>query len=163
VTATHPGTHVGTDLADKLNIVEVTSEFGLRVDTHEWDRLTELLTDPVVVDYTMLHGGEPMTTDPDGVVRTWRKVLENLRATQHLMAGHVTTVTGDTASCVTNLVAFHDFPNDYGDSSWTLGGRYEFELRRTVSGWLISKIVLVPRWASGNRTIMQLAGSKNAL
>ncbi|MEV6873173.1 nuclear transport factor 2 family protein [Amycolatopsis sp. NPDC051128] len=151
----------GRELADRWAITELTAEFGLRVDTHEWDRLVQLLAPTVVIDYSRLHGKDPITTDPAGVVGTWRGVLENLKVTQHLITGQVIELSGDTAKCTANLVAAHHLPNDSGAPDWTLGGRYEFALERAEDRWLITAVVLFPLWATGNRTIMQLAGSRN--
>ncbi|WP_405937249.1 nuclear transport factor 2 family protein [Streptomyces sp. NBC_00726] len=149
-------------IKDKIDIAEVTSEFGLVIDTHDWDRLKTILAAKVVIDYSLLHGKDPVRTDPQGVVDMWAHVLEALKSTQHLIAGHLVTVDGDTAKCVTNLVAEHYLPNESGSPNWTLGGRYAFGLVRTDGTWLISEVVLIPTWSTGNRTIMQLAGSRNS-
>ncbi|MER6843893.1 nuclear transport factor 2 family protein [Streptomyces platensis] len=161
MTAKNAATDAVQSIADKVEITEKTAEFGLRVDTHEWDRLKALLADAVTIDYSLLHGKDPVTTDPDGVVDMWHTVLENLTSTQHLIAGQVITVDGDIATCVANLVASHYLPNESGDPTWTIGGRYEFGLVRTESGWRINAVVLIPKWSTGNRTIMQIAGSRN--
>jgi hypothetical protein len=149
---------VNRSLADRLEILEVTSRMGLLVDAREWDSLQALFTDPVWVDYTSLNGGAPESVAPRDLIAGWRGVLERLEATQHLIAGQTIELDGDTASCAANVQGTHVMPNRSGGSLWTVGGRYDFELTRTPDGWRIKALRLTVRWATGNQQIMQAAG-----
>ncbi len=50
-----------------------------------------------------------------------------------------------------------------GDPLFTLGGRYDFRLRRAGTGhtWRIVGLVATAQWATGNQRIMQLAAEKS--
>src|SRR5919106_3037657 len=85
---------------DRLEILELTSKLGLLVDAREWEALRRLFTDPVEVDYTSLNGGEPQSPSPSDLVDDWRRALEALVSTQHLIAGQVVELEGDRATCV---------------------------------------------------------------
>lgn len=69
---------------------------------------------------------------------------------------------GDEASCATNVQGTHVLPNAGGGPIWTVGGRYDFRLRRTSSGWRIAAMTLTVKWATGNQQIMELAASRGA-
>lgn len=148
-----------TALADRLEIIEVTARMGLLVDAQAWEELSALFTDPVTVDYTSLFGGDPQVTSPGELTGGWGEVLGRLVATQHLIAGQVVTVAGDEAKCSANVQATHLLPSRDGGPLWTVGGRYDFRLRRTGAGWQICGLTLTVQWVSGNRHILQPAAS----
>lgn len=146
-------------LADRLEILELTSSMGLLVDARDWDALERLFTDPVDVDYTSLSGGDPQTMSPAELIGGWRRVLEHLDATQHLIAGQVVAIDGDRASCAANVQGTHVLATATGGPIWTVAGRYDFAITRTHAGWRISALTLTVQWATGNQHIMQLAGT----
>jgi hypothetical protein len=146
-------------LADRFEILELTSDMGLLVDARKWDSLEQLFIDPVNVDYTSLNGGEPQTIAPAELITGWRQVLDHLEATQHLIAGQVIVLDGDHATCAANVQGTHVLTNPSGGPIWTIGGRYDFGLKRTPDGWRIRALTLSVRWATGNQHIMQLAGA----
>jgi hypothetical protein len=139
---------------DRLEILELTSKLGLLVDAREWQALRSLFTDPVEVDYTALNGGEPQSPRPSDLVDGWRRALEPLASTQHLIAGHVIELDGDRATCAANVQATHVLASAIGDPTFTLGGRYDIALRRTQEGWRMCGLTLTVQWASGNRSVM---------
>jgi len=149
-------------LHDRMEIMELTSKLLLSVDAREWAAAEELFTDRVDVDYTSLNGGQPQTVSPAALIGGWRQTLDHLEATQHLQGNHVIAFDRDEASCATNVQATHVLPNATGGPIWTVGGRYDFRLTRTPSGWRIAAMTLTVKWATGNQRIMELAASKGS-
>ncbi len=149
-------------LRDRLKIIELTSKLLLLIDARDWAAAQELFTDPVNVDYTSLNGGAPQSMTPAELIGGWRQTLDHLEATQHLQGNHVIAVDGDEASCATNVQGTHVLPNAAGGPIWTVGGRYDFRLTRTSSGWRIAAMTLTVKWATGNQKIMDLAASKGS-
>lgn len=149
------------ETADRLAIVELTSRMALYVDARDWSELQALFTDPVLVDYTSLNGGEPASLAPAALISGWRQALERLDATQHIVAGQVVELDGDRATCAANVQGTHVRSNHSGGPLWTVGGRYDFTLIRTPSGWRISALTLLVQWATGNRYIMSADGLVN--
>ncbi|HLI00115.1 MAG TPA: nuclear transport factor 2 family protein [Acidimicrobiales bacterium] len=147
-------------VADRLAILELTANLGLLVDAREWAEIEALFTDPVVIDYTSLNGGEPQTLHPAEVVGGWQRMLDHLDATQHLIANQVIELDGDRASCGANVQGTHVLANASGGPLWTVGGRYDYKLARTADGWRITGLTLTVRWATGNQHIMTLAAEK---
>lgn len=147
-------------ISDRFAILDLTARLGLLVDVRDWAALGQLFTNPVTIDYTTLNGGEPQLLDPGDLIDGWRRMLTPLKATQHLIASQVIDIDGDTAHCTANVQATHVLDNASGGSTWTVAGRYDYELARTGvgAGWQISALTLTVEWATGNQHIMTLAG-----
>jgi hypothetical protein len=148
-------------LQDRLDILELTGRLGLMVDARDWAALADLFTDPVEVDYTSLNGGTPQNLKPADLLGGWRQVLDHLDGTQHLIAGQVTSLDGDHATCAATVQGTHVPTNATGGPIWTVGGRYDFGLLRTPPGWRIAALTLTVHWATGNQHIMQIAGARH--
>jgi hypothetical protein len=150
--------------SDWQQIVERTSAMGVLIDARDWPALTELFDERVHVDYTSLNGGEPATVTPAELIAGWRPLAEGLDATQHLIANHKVEVEGETATCSAHVLATHRLATVHGDPLWVVGGRYAFRLRRLPEHgqWRICAVTLTTFWATGNRTIMELAVQNTA-
>ena len=143
---------------ERLEVIETCTRMAHHADRREWDRLVEIFADEVRLDYTSLQGGEPATVAREQLVDGWREALGGLAATQHLITNHLVEVDGERAVCLADFQATHLYPNPHGDPSWTLGGRYRFELRRLGSAWRLAALTMTAVWARGNQQIMSLAG-----
>ncbi len=126
-------------------------------DRREWTELAEVFADEVAVDYTSLRGGEPAKLARAALVDGWRSALGGLAATHHMITNHLVELTSDQAVCSADFQAVHVLPNPHGDPTWTLGGRYRFELRRPSGDWQIAALTMTAVWATGNQQIMALA------
>lgn len=142
---------------ERLEVIEACTRMAHHTDRREWERLVEIFTEEVRLDYTSLQGGEPALVARDQLVDGWREALGGLAATQHLMTNHLVEVDGDRAICTADFQATHVLPNPHGDPTWTLGGHYRFELRRLESAWRIAGVTMTAIWAAGNQQIMALA------
>jgi hypothetical protein len=126
-------------------------------DRREWPELTSVFDDKVLVDYTSLNGGAPVTLTPAEIVAAWAASLGNFDATQHMMTSHLVNVDGDAAVCTANFQTVHRLANPHGSPLWTLGGIYRFELVRTSDGWKIRALKMTVLWADGNKDLMNMA------
>jgi hypothetical protein len=145
---------------DRLAILELIGKLALLLDARDWDAFEDLFTDPVHLDRTSLFQGEPETLTPAELVDGYRKTLGNLDALHHLITGHVINVDGDQATCAANMQGTHVLANTSGDSMWTVGGRHDYELRRTATGWKIAGWTFTIQWATGNMNIVALAAAR---
>jgi hypothetical protein len=139
---------------DRLAVIEVCTRMAWHADQREWEELTSVFADEVVLDYTSLNGGEPATLTPGQIVDAWSGLFSRLDATQHLVSNHLVTVDGDTAVCTAQFQATHLLANRFGSPLWTLGGAYRFDLVRTGDGWRISGLVMTATWADGNKDLL---------
>ncbi len=148
-------------------IVRVLNEFAFGVDTRAWDRLPLVLSDPVRIDYSSVAGGAAATVAVADLIESWKSVIGRLTATQHVVTNHLVDVDrdGQGAVCRANLTAAHVLADETsGEGSlWTLGGRYEFELRIEAGRWLISSITLEALWQTGNSNILREAAQRGGL
>jgi SnoaL-like domain len=85
--------------------------------------------------------------------------MGNLDAIHHLITGHVISLDGDYATCAANMQGVHVFANDSGGPMWTVGGRHDYQLKRTADGWRIAGWTFTIQWATGNMNVINLAAS----
>ncbi|WP_218024352.1 nuclear transport factor 2 family protein [Nocardia lijiangensis] len=149
-------------LTDRQAVMEVCTQMAWHTDEREWDMLKTVFADEVRLDYTSLNGGEPATLSPEQIVEGWSRVLGGFASTQHLLGNPVASVMGDTAVCTAPFQATHRLATEYGDSLWTLGGTYRFDLRRAGDNWRITGVVMCARWGDGNEKLMERASSRQA-
>jgi hypothetical protein len=90
-------------MTDREQIIELTSQLGLRVDARERTALEQLLCDTLYLDYMSLKGGRPQRPAPADVIKGRRSMLHRLRVPQRLIANHVVTVGDDEARAATNV------------------------------------------------------------
>ena len=146
-----------TETEDRLAILELIGRLTLTLDGSDWDALERLFTDPVHLDRTSLFGGDPETFSPAELVDSYRQTLGNLDAVHHLITSHVISVDGDEATCAANMQGTHVLVNASGGPMWTVGGRHDYELKRTADGWRIAGWKFSVQWATGNMNIINLA------
>ena len=155
------------DLADRAAITDTVTRFGWCLDRRDWDGLKALFTDVVRTDYTALWGGEPQEAGVDDLLATdqqgsWRRTLDGLEATQHLITNILVEVDGDTATATANVVGVHRLTNPHGSPLWTVGGTYDIRLTRTAAGWRIRAITQGITWVDGNQQVLFRAAMRAA-
>jgi SnoaL-like domain len=141
-------------LEDSLAVQDIVSRYGRCIDDRDWAGLASILAEEVRLDFTSLWGGEPERLKGTELVARWREMRERLDATQHLITGVLPEIDGEQATAVTNLVAVHRRVNATGDSLWTVGGSYRFDLRRTAGRWVIEGLSLRVAWVDGNQAVI---------
>ena len=146
-----------SELADRAAIIELIGRLVLVLDARDWDALGDLFTDSVYSDRTSLLGGDPVTVSRSDFVTGWQQTLQNLDAVHHMITCHVITLDGDRATCTANMMGTHVYTNHSGGPVWTVGGRHDYRLERTPSGWKISGLTFTIQWATGNMNIVNLA------
>jgi hypothetical protein len=138
-------------LSQRQEIEETVDRLGLYLDGKEWMELEEILE----LDYVSMVGGQVEKLPRSDVVAWWRGQLSPLKATQHIITNlHITIKTDNTADCAANVLAMHVRPNQMGDSLWTVGGRYDFNLIHDGGHWRISAVKLTVLWTTGNPQIL---------
>ena len=146
---------------DRDAIVDTCTRLSWYIDRGEWDKVVPLLSDPVLVDYTSVNGGEPESYHPSDLVVGLAAHLDAMDATQHVQANHLVRVDGESAVCTANVLGFHRLSNPFGSPMRVIGGIYRFELDRTVDRWTIRSWTFDLSWADGNQGIMALAAASS--
>jgi hypothetical protein len=145
-----------TTTEDRLAILELTARLALLLDARDWPALERLFTDPVRWDRSSLFGGGPETQTPAELVGGLRYSLGGLDQTNHLIACQVIAIDGDQATGSANMQGTHVLANPSGDPVWTVGGRHDYEFKRTADGWRIAAVTFTVQWATGNMNILTL-------
>jgi hypothetical protein len=141
---------------DTTKIIETCTRMAWHTDHRDWAALSGVFAEKVLLDYTSLNGGEPISLTPDQIIAAWSGMLGTFDSTQHLITNHLVTVEGDTARCTAAFQATHRRANPHGGPLWTLGGDYRFDLVRTDGNWRISGLVMTATWADGNQHLVAL-------
>lgn len=145
-------------LDDRAGIIDAINEIGLSADMRDWKQVRAQFADEVFADYTSLVGGQPGTVKADELVSGWKAFLPGFTATQHIITNHRVTVSGDEAQSLSQFVANHRLADAAGGELWTLGGYYRHTLRRTRSGWKVTRMTMTWTWQTGNTDLPKLAG-----
>lgn len=140
---------------DRAAIVETTNRAARCLDQLDWAGLADCLLDELTVRYGYVLGDRRLALSAEEFARRWREVTGGLETTHHLLANHCVDVDGDEATCTAYCLIQHYYPEPSGGCTWTLGGHYEFGLRRTEEGWRIGLVVLSRLWATGNRHLLE--------
>ncbi|MGI2903810.1 nuclear transport factor 2 family protein [Tolypothrix sp. VBCCA 56010] len=143
-------------IVDQTEIINLLNRFVLSIDTRDYTTMRACLTNEVNFDYSALFG-TIMPSAADELIEDVRQNHAGFRGLQHLTANHFVIVDGDSATCTANFIAHHFLPNDRGGNSWTLGGRYDYQLTQTETGWKISGCTIHVSWTDGNLQLFDLA------
>lgn len=147
---------------DQAEILNAIGSFAQRADRRDWEGLVGCFTEMVDRDYSSLTGSDPdRLAARKLVVEEWAPVLGSLDATQHLIGLPVVSLNGDSATVTAHFQAQHGLANTDGGDRWTLGGRYDFELRRESGGWRISGVTMTALWSEGNQRVMSRAAESS--
>ena len=142
-------------LGDRLAITDVINSMGTLADLGQYDRLQQLFTDEVTVDYTSLFPGEVQNISSEQLMSQWQSVLPGFDATQHMITNHQITIDSDEAKAIAYVRATHKL----GDEMWVVGGYYVDELVRTDEGWKLKAIQYNALYEKGDRSLIKQAAA----
>ena len=162
----NPNALSDAQLRDRSAITDVVNSMGTLADLGQYDRLQQLFTDEVTVDYTSLFPGEVQNISSEQLMTQWQSTLPGFDATQHMITNHQITVNGDEATAVAYVRATHKLGNEMWvalkDTASHMGGYYVDELVRTDEGWKLKAIQYNALYESGNRSLIEKAAAKVA-
>lgn len=133
------------ELADAREIEGLMVHYFDAVDALDPFRAVEIFTDDIEGDFMT---GHPYV-GRRAIARGLGKILLQYERTSHHITNHRATITGDTATALTYIYAFHRMRGS--DDTWQLWARHVDELVRIDGRWLVSGRVLAaidsePRW-----------------
>jgi hypothetical protein len=138
-------------MSDSSAIINAVNGIAIFSDLRDWNSCRQSFADEVEFDYTALAGGQPATIAADQQMQQWSSFFDStFKNTQHIIGSHVVSISGDTATCVSNFQAHHTYLNE-GRGTWVLSGVYHHDLVRVGNDWKVNKMKMAIAWETGNR------------
>lgn len=133
-------------LADRCDITDLISRYGLMADTKTFQDARTCFTEDVVAEYPA--GG----AEGVGLLAHYGSLaLGSFERTQHVITNVLIDLGDDAADVRANLIASHVHCADNPEEHFDTGCRYRFHVVRTPKGWKISRLHLTEIWTTGSR------------
>lgn len=147
-------------LIGRAEISDVVLRYATAVDSRDWPLYRSIFADPLTVDFSSWSGDPEISLPVSDWVELVRKTLSGFDATQHLSSNHVITLSGDTAICVSYMVARHYLVENGDRLMHSIGGHYTNRFIKTPHGWKICHCTLTVTWEMGDRRLFDIAAER---
>lgn len=149
--ADHPLPPVGTPV--EAQIRTLVSSITLAVDRGAYDLAEQAFAPQVVIDYTSVWGGEPVTTTPAELMISWQGIVPGFDTTWHELGPVTISVDGDSAKAH----AFVDARHWIGEDLWRPVGNYHWDVERIDNTWRVTRMEFEMTQELGDRALAALA------
>jgi hypothetical protein len=129
-------------LQDRFDITDVLCRYSSSVDSFDYAGVRGVLADDVEAQYA---NAEPVSGG-DALAKWIEEATATVVWQHHLLSVYAVDVDGDHATALSYLTSYQVF-KEAPEAATVLVARYHDELRRTPSGWKISKRVFELLWA----------------
>jgi septum formation inhibitor-activating ATPase MinD len=144
------------DNADKIAVIETLYRFAAGIDLRDKDLLASTFADDAVSDFgpaAAKAGFEyPVLTGKTTIVSALSAALIQLDTT-HTVSNPRVSVDGDTAR-LDALVEAQHVPRNDPSRHYLMKNRYDVELVRQATGWVIKRNTVDNVWRSGDPTVL---------
>jgi 3-phenylpropionate/cinnamic acid dioxygenase small subunit len=137
------------ELLDKSAITEVVHTAAYAMDARDWDLFATCYALEAEGDYV-----NAKAVGREAIIAGTKAFLEPLDATQHLVGNLRVTVDGDLATTHATFIAQHVRAETGGSGQYLLGGTYTDTLRRTDTGWKITRRQIRGIWSNGDSSVL---------
>lgn len=134
---------------DEARVRQTVLAYSVSIDLCNFPAMELLFTDPFVIDYTRLWGGEPQTLTPAAFVRQMQGIAPGFDAIWHELSDIRIKLDGLQAASTCGVDGRHWL----GDRLWRPIGRYDFALTKESGKWRIASIVLTMSAELGTRDV----------
>jgi hypothetical protein len=134
----------GTDvqaLQDRLAITDVLHRYSSSIDSFDYEGVRSALADDIHAQY----GNAPAVEGGDTLARWIEEATASVVWQHHQLSVYQVDVDGDDATALSYLTSHQVFRED-PKAAKILVARYHDELRRTPSGWRISRRTMELLW-----------------
>ena len=149
-------------LVAKDRIAAVVHRLFTATDRRDWPAVRACLADVVDFDMTSLAGGNPARLTPTQITDGWDAALKPIQNVHHQIGNLQIAVHGDAATTFCYGIALHYRATASGDNVRRFVGSYDFALRRSGEGWVISAFRFNAKFVDGNLALEKapLKGAK---
>jgi len=123
-----------SDADDRFAIIAVLDGYSECLDTRAWDRLSEVFTDDVDMDFGAWH--EQGLTKVTAMIRSY---LDGCGPSQHLLGNYRIELDGNQASSRCYCRVMHMGKGKHEGKTYETWIEYADELVRTEDGWRSAK------------------------
>ena len=134
-------------------IINKVKQVFENTDARNWEGVARAFAPEVLLDYTSMAGGDPVTLSPAQIVESWSGLLPGFDKTRHMVHGFQVSQEPGKAS-VTNQGTANHYLNG---ETWTVVGHYEFELKKLDEKWRVSHMKFNLEFIDGNTELPRLA------
>ena len=125
-------------------------------DARNWPQVADAFASQVLLDYTSMAGGEPVTLTPDQIVGSWKGLLPGFDKTRHMIHDFEVSIDGSKARVAHDGTANHYLNGE----TWTVVGNYELELIQQAGEWKVNAMKFNMEFMDGNTDLPRLAKEK---
>ena len=129
-------------LQDRTDIADVLYKYSSSVDSFDTEGVRSVLADDIWAHYG---NGDPVEGG-DKLAAWIAEATTTVIWQHHLLNVYHVTIDGDQAKTLSYLTSYQVFEEN-PDAAIILVARYHDELKRTPSGWKISKRIMELLWA----------------
>lgn len=142
---------------DKLQVIETVNQLFIGVDERNWEQVSNVFADTVLLDYTCMAGGEPALLASQHIIDSWKGVLPGFDKTHHQLGNYI--VEGDSSAIKVFCydTATHYMANESGKNIWIVVGTYNLELSETNGILRITIMKFNLKYMDGNNDLAQMA------
>lgn len=140
-------------LIDRTQIIETIATFANTIDQKNWQKLRDLLTDELEIDYSDFRGEAPRQISADEFVQQRSSSLSHLK-TLHISTNHEVTIQANRAECRSAYQIYRLDPNrEAGSNRLDTAGNYVHQLIQVGDRWRIGVITQTVVVISGDREV----------
>ena len=144
------------------SIISVVTALFKATDARNWQQVENCFANEVLLDYTSMAGGEPVTLAPTAITTAWKQLLPGFDSTNHELSDFKVSANDNTATVTNSGHATHYLTVDGHIETWIVDGDYLFELTKQGENWEISAMKFTVKNISGNMKLPELAAQKVA-
>jgi ketosteroid isomerase-like protein len=132
---------VASEFADQLRVVRVVDDIEAAVEAQDWTRVRTYFADAVVVDFSAVVGGEPVTMRAEDLIAARRSSEGRASVSGVAYGNHQVLITGDEAIVLSKGNA-RSFLAMRGEQKLAdpIVGSFRHTLQRTVRGWRVVQV-----------------------
>jgi len=143
-------------LWEERAITKVIIRFGRSLDTGDRATYLSCFPDEVNLNFARLTGHAEVRIGAE-LLKTWADLFLSPTRRHHSYSNFDITLAGDRAHAKVYFTARHWKATDYGDSSNTQYGWYDFWLSKVGEEWKIHRFKHDFQWVEGNGGLFDLA------
>jgi hypothetical protein len=145
---------------DKIEVIELANRLFVAVDERDWNEILNLFNDYVLLDYSSMTGGEPVSLTPAQIVNSWKELLPGFDNTHHQLGNYVVKLGAKVTTVSCYGTATHFLKNDSNNNVWTVVGTYDLEFINVNTDLKVSKMKFNLKYIDGNNDLPVLAQNR---